>query len=116
VKGVVLETYRTGEFPLDELFINSIREAVKNGVIFVNVSQTPKLNGLNYMGVFDGYDMTTEAALAKMYFLISNSDMPMTLMSLPMRGEITKVENSVQDTKQTNSEPLNGITDLGDII
>jgi hypothetical protein len=60
--------------------------------------------------------MTTEAALAKMYFLISNSDMPMTLMSLPMRGEITKVENSVQDTKQTNSEPLNGITDLGDII
>ena len=118
VKGVVLETYRTGEFPSDDSFIKSVFDGVNDGVIFVNVSvdAVPNPEGLQDIGVLDGHDMTVEAAIAKLQFLISTSEIPQALISQPMRGEMTRADTLIRDVIRPAADPVNGISDLGQII
>lgn len=82
MRGVVLETYGSGNSPSESWFINSLEKAVKKGIIILNVSQC---NGgrvmqgryqtskdLKKIGVLSGGDITTEAAITKMMFLLAN--------------------------------------------
>lgn len=82
MRGVVLETYGSGNSPSESWFINSLEKAVKKGIIILNVSQC---NGgrviqgryqtskdLKKIGVLSGGDITTEAAVTKMMFLLAN--------------------------------------------
>lgn len=101
VRGVVLETYGSGNAPTSEWFMQALRDAIARGVIIMNVTQCLAGNvemwryetgrHLLNMGVVSGHDITTESALAKLMFLLgNNSSMEELKMNLnkSLKGEI----------------------------
>ncbi len=82
LKGVVLETFGSGNAPTFPWFLAELKAAVARGLVIVNVSQCDggrvtqgsyqTSTGLQKMGVLSGNDLTTEAAIAKLMFLFGN--------------------------------------------
>uniref|UniRef100_A0A6C0H2Z0 Asparaginase n=1 Tax=viral metagenome TaxID=1070528 RepID=A0A6C0H2Z0_9ZZZZ len=96
--GVVLEMYGNGKAPTSKNFIDSINRLTKKGVIIVAVSQCDELVKLDVdirlleAGVLSGNDMTTPAAYAKLYFLLSNVEdktLVRQLIEKTFRGEMS---------------------------
>jgi L-asparaginase len=83
LKGVVLESYGSGNMPTYSWMINAIKKAAKNGIILMNVSQCPGgkvVMGhyetsieLQKAGVISGGDSTVEAAITKLMFLLGQN-------------------------------------------
>jgi L-asparaginase len=84
LRGVVLETYGSGNAPTTEWFLKLMKEFIEKGIIIYNVSQC---NGgrvsqgryqtsqyLQEIGVVSGADITTEAAITKLMFALGQSD------------------------------------------
>lgn len=82
LQGLVLEAYGVGNGPdQDEAFLAALSEATERGVVIVDTTQC--LEGsvnleeyaagtaLARAGVVSGYDLTAEAALAKLHYLFS---------------------------------------------
>ena len=84
LRGVVLETFGTGNAPTADWFINLLSDTIARGITIVNVTQcvgggvamelyeTGKR--LQQVGVLSGHDMTTEAAVTKLMLQLGNSD------------------------------------------
>ena len=82
IKGVVLETYGSGNAQTSEWFTSCIKNAVKNEVLIVNVSQCvggEVMQGmyatsahLEEAGVVSGSDITVEAAITKLMFVLGS--------------------------------------------
>ena len=103
LKGIVLETFGTGNIPsYDNALMPIIKKSFENGTIIVVCSQcqqgTVKLGAyetsspLKNAGAVSGYDMTTEAAVAKLYYLFScnySKEKIKELMETDLRGELT---------------------------
>lgn len=99
LKGVVLETYGSGNAPSARWFIDCIQKAINKGIIIFNVSQASGgrvIQGkyetsliLKNIGVLGGSDITTEAAITKMMHLFG-------------------VEDSIKSIKQKLITPLVG--------
>lgn len=102
LKGLILETYGSGNAPTDAVFLNKIREACEKGIIIYNVTQcqggTVEMGryetstALINAGVTSGYDITTEAAVCKMMHVLGQQkDANETKKSLnsALKGEIT---------------------------
>lgn len=102
IKALILETFGAGNASTQEWFIRAIKKAIDKGLIVLNVSQclygkveqgryeTSKL--LEKAGVLSGCDMTTEAAVTKLMFLlgnIKNSKKLKSLLQTDLRGELT---------------------------
>ena len=104
LQGVVLGTYGVGNAPdRDAEFLSALHEASERGVVIVSCSQclrgTVDLKGyatgsaLSRAGVISGHDMTSEATLTKLAFLLS-LDLPVAetrrLIECDLRGELTR--------------------------
>lgn len=103
LRGVVLETYGSGNAPSAPWFLICLREAIERGVLVLNVSQCDEGHvdqsrygtgiGLRDAGVIGGEDITTEAAVAKLMFVLAQvgSDYfaARALVRQNLRGEIT---------------------------
>ena len=80
LKGVVLETYGSGNAPTDSWFVESLQKAIEKGIHIVNVTQCSggsvmmgkyeASEALKKMGVIDGKDLTTESAITKLMILL----------------------------------------------
>ena len=105
LKGVVLETFGAGNIPgsAQNALLPIIDRAYKNGTIITVCSQCSQgavslgtyaaSSALRRVGAVNGRDMTTEAALAKSYYLMSVSDdmaFVKSQMQKSLRGELTE--------------------------
>jgi L-asparaginase len=103
LQGLVLETFGSGNGPdRDPALLAVLKAAVDRGVVIVNVTQCltgavdmaayATGSGLEKAGVIGGYDLTAEAALAKLYYLLGLGLAPeevKTQMQRDLRGELT---------------------------
>ena len=102
LRGLVLETYGSGNAPTDGWFLQSLKNAVDKGVIICNVTQCKGGSvepgryetSLNLMrtGILGGLDITTESAITKMMYLFGRNYSPAEiseLMVTPLRGEMS---------------------------
>ncbi|WP_028110143.1 asparaginase [Ferrimonas futtsuensis] len=103
VKALILLSFGVGNAPQRPELLDLFKDARKREVIIVNLTQCLQGkvnmsgyatgNALSQAGVISGFDMTTEAALAKLHFLLSQ---PMTFderldaMEQSLRGELSR--------------------------
>ncbi|MFT7269676.1 MAG: L-asparaginase [Roseivirga sp.] len=86
LRGVVMESYGSGNVPHQPWFLGLLEKAVNEGVVILNVSQCDGGNviqgkyeassALNNLGVISGRDLTTEAAVTKMMYAIGGYNNP----------------------------------------
>ena len=102
LKGVVMETFGSGNAPGYDWLLEMLKDAVERGIVIVNVTQC--LAGsvemhryetgrkLLQAGVVSGYDSTTECAVAKLMFLFGHGMTPDEVkehLNCSLIGEIT---------------------------
>lgn len=103
LRGVVLETFGSGNVPTSPWLIGCIKKAIRNGIIVLNITQCEggrvimgqyetSMELLN-AGVVSGKDMTSEAAITKLMFLLGqglkNEEIKLYL-NKSLRGEISE--------------------------
>ena len=102
LKGVVLETFGSGNAPMTPWFLEALREAVARDIVIVNVTQcvTGYVEMQRYetglllqeIGLISGRDCTTESALTKLMYLLGqgySTEEVKRQMGLSLRGELT---------------------------
>lgn len=102
IRAVVMETFGSGNGPTDNWFIESLKAAIDRGLIIVNVTQCQSgavMQGkyktstiLQQIGVLSGQDITTEAAIAKLMFLMGSNEEKQVVEEkfvVPLREEMT---------------------------
>lgn len=101
LKGIVLETYGSGNAPTEEWFIELLQQAIISGIHIINVTQCSggsvnmgkyeTSSELKKIGVISGKNCTTEAAITKLMHLlrlnIPDSDFKNTFENA-IRGEM----------------------------
>ena len=105
VRALILRSYGVGNAPQDPALLKELRNASERDIIVINLTQClsgrvnmdgyATGNALAQAGVISGFDMTVEAALTKLHFLLS-SNLPANevrkLMQKNLRGELTENE------------------------
>ena len=102
-RAIIMETYGSGNAPTRDWFLDIVKESSAMNKIIVNVTQclagTVNMNiyangkALERAGVIDGYDSTTESALAKLFYLMGKSrdnEWVKAMMGRNLKGEISK--------------------------
>jgi L-asparaginase len=104
LKGVILETYGSGNALDKPWFLNLLKEAILKNIKIINVTQCAGGSvmqghyetslGLKEIGIISGKDITTESAVAKLMYLL-NENLSLKQFTFyfekPLRGEISDV-------------------------
>jgi len=101
LKGVVLETYGAGNTTTQQWFIDLLKQTIKKGIPIINVTQCSggsvmmgqyeTSSQLKQIGLISGKDITTEAALAKLMFMLGEGVSMKTFKTIfetSLRGEM----------------------------
>ncbi len=101
LKALVLETYGAGNAPTEEWLVSELKKAINNGLHIVNVTQCSGGSvilgqyetsvALKKMQVINGKDITTEAAIAKLMYLLGSNvshNLFKTIFETSLRGEM----------------------------
>lgn len=83
LKAVIMETYGSGNAPTEKWFLASIEKAINSGIHIINVTQCSggsvilgkyeASEHLKKMGIINGKDITTEAAITKTMILLKKN-------------------------------------------
>ena len=105
VKALILCTYGAGNAPQNKNFLKELYLACKKHIIIINLTQcvSGRVDMHKYatgsalikVGVISGYDLTVEAALTKLHFLLSQNISKETIclqMQNNLRGELTPIQ------------------------
>jgi len=102
LRGVILETYGSGNAPNNTRFLSLLKNAMDKGIHIVDVTQC--VGGSVMLGQYDtsiqlkqlnlinGKDITTESAVAKLMYLLGENIAPdsfKTVFETPLRGEMS---------------------------
>ncbi|MGI8892804.1 MAG: asparaginase [Bacteroidia bacterium] len=102
LEGLVLEAFGAGNAPTDDWFIVLLKNKINEGLVVFDVTQCgggsvelgryETSRKLQEIGVISGFDITTEAAVVKLMFLLgkgSGQENLKKLLTTPLRGEMT---------------------------
>ncbi len=102
LKGIIIETYGAGNMPTESWMLNLLAKTVKRGIPIINITQCSggmvkmgkyeTSENLRRIGITSGHDITTEAAVTKLMYLLGQNISPKsfkTIYETSLRGEMS---------------------------